>query len=342
MERYFRYEAAGDQYTGRVVAGLPINCANLAILPPHFENGDDTTVLNILKLMFPIAYQHSHLHGVLHLLLSSLVFHYDFLVDLLPSNHPLFSTTLFVDPTVRSQLNINIVSSLESSKMYPTGVPPHVELLKQIAKNGNAILALPSVIFDSIKKLMDENGVASGQITRQYFELTLQQTVAKAIEDTLGSSRRNDQTSAKDAESESINCPIPESFSFPSVDVASAWTLWWYGNPARKYPPFCKIKTIDIAAKNERKAFYEWKFLMDKMSAFYKLTTGKDLNCVSNPFAAAESFAVAKRMLEPLKHLTSRKRKRRDEQLRVATAVRLVRQLKLNGEDSSGNSFRFS
>ncbi|CAK4739790.1 unnamed protein product, partial [Aphanomyces euteiches] len=74
---------------------------------------------------------------------------------------------------------------------------------------------------------------------------------------------------------------------------------------------------------------------MDKMSAFYKLTTGKDLNCVSNPFAAAESFAVAKRMLEPLKHLTSRKRKRRDEQLRVATAVRLVRQLKLNGEDSS-------
>ncbi|KAG6942611.1 hypothetical protein JG687_00018966 [Phytophthora cactorum] len=41
QDRYFRYEAAGDQYLGRVVAGLPRNSAEFAVLPPHFEDPTD-------------------------------------------------------------------------------------------------------------------------------------------------------------------------------------------------------------------------------------------------------------------------------------------------------------
>lgn len=37
QDRYIRYEAAGDQYLGRVVAGLPLNSPSCAVPPPHLE-----------------------------------------------------------------------------------------------------------------------------------------------------------------------------------------------------------------------------------------------------------------------------------------------------------------
>ena len=44
QDRYIRYESAGDQYLGRVVAGLPLNGAVFALLPPHFVQNDDDVV----------------------------------------------------------------------------------------------------------------------------------------------------------------------------------------------------------------------------------------------------------------------------------------------------------
>jgi hypothetical protein len=40
-EHYLQFEKAGDQYLGRVVSGLDINDVSFAILPPHFECGDN-------------------------------------------------------------------------------------------------------------------------------------------------------------------------------------------------------------------------------------------------------------------------------------------------------------
>ena len=37
---YLRYEAAGDREVGRIVAGLPIDSPNFAILPPFFDDPD--------------------------------------------------------------------------------------------------------------------------------------------------------------------------------------------------------------------------------------------------------------------------------------------------------------
>jgi hypothetical protein len=41
QNRYLRYEAAGDQYVGRTVCGLPVDDAQFAALPPLFENHSD-------------------------------------------------------------------------------------------------------------------------------------------------------------------------------------------------------------------------------------------------------------------------------------------------------------
>ncbi|EGZ28656.1 hypothetical protein PHYSODRAFT_377683, partial [Phytophthora sojae] len=53
QDRYFRYEAAGDQFLGRVGVGLPLNSAGFAILPPHFKDNTDPVVREGVKSMFP-------------------------------------------------------------------------------------------------------------------------------------------------------------------------------------------------------------------------------------------------------------------------------------------------
>ncbi|KAF1793909.1 hypothetical protein GQ600_16797 [Phytophthora cactorum] len=54
QDRYFRYEAAGDQYLGRVVAGLPQNSAQFAVLPPHFEDPRDLFVVDCGTLLLAL------------------------------------------------------------------------------------------------------------------------------------------------------------------------------------------------------------------------------------------------------------------------------------------------
>ncbi|CAN0513534.1 unnamed protein product, partial [Phaeothamnion confervicola] len=40
QDRYIRYEAAGDQYMGRTVSGLPLSSHDFCVLPPHLKKLD--------------------------------------------------------------------------------------------------------------------------------------------------------------------------------------------------------------------------------------------------------------------------------------------------------------
>ncbi|EGZ29151.1 hypothetical protein PHYSODRAFT_474642, partial [Phytophthora sojae] len=104
QDRYFRYEAAGDQFLGRVVAGLPVNDSKFAILPPHFRNNSDDEIKSCLAAMFPGLVDELNLSDTLRLCLASLVQHADFLVNHLSTNHPLLSTFVFTNPTVLNNL----------------------------------------------------------------------------------------------------------------------------------------------------------------------------------------------------------------------------------------------
>lgn len=92
QDGYFRYEAAGDQFLGRVVVGLPIDKSTFAVLPPYFADEDDPDVQCCLELTFPGMYGDARLRQILSRCAASLVQHTDFLVDHLPPNHPLKST----------------------------------------------------------------------------------------------------------------------------------------------------------------------------------------------------------------------------------------------------------
>jgi hypothetical protein len=73
LDRYLRYEGAGDQFVGRTVAlmGL-LSSWKFMVLPPHFVCDVSADVLRL----FPIISSVPTLLPVLSLCLASVVYHY--------------------------------------------------------------------------------------------------------------------------------------------------------------------------------------------------------------------------------------------------------------------------
>lgn len=81
LKRYMHYEKAGDQFLGRVIAGLPLNSSKFACLPPHFDIICPPVVDDCLRLMFPSLVHLPALTSVLKLCLASLVYHSQYLLN---------------------------------------------------------------------------------------------------------------------------------------------------------------------------------------------------------------------------------------------------------------------
>ncbi|KAG7365708.1 hypothetical protein IV203_028378 [Nitzschia inconspicua] len=143
QDRYLRYEAAGDQYCGRTVTGLPMTQPEFAILPPHFQQRSsliDTMIRTCFPSLPSCAVQ------VAEFALASVVWHVEFLEQTLPPNHRLFFTPIFRDREQLMELKSLVTCRLNSpgDTIVATGVPPHISILQHmysLAKNVNDVFA---------------------------------------------------------------------------------------------------------------------------------------------------------------------------------------------------------
>ncbi|KAF1791912.1 hypothetical protein GQ600_1675 [Phytophthora cactorum] len=120
--RMFDTEAAGDRVVGRFVAGLPYETPDFAILPPFFDTVDDN-VWNGISICYPNAperfniYMHVHagFTGTSHGALEA-------------NDHLLFSTSLFRDTTLLSELKPKVVCQRwqTGDAIRASGIPPHL------------------------------------------------------------------------------------------------------------------------------------------------------------------------------------------------------------------------
>lgn len=98
QDTYLRYESAGDQYVGRVVAGLPICSAKFSVLPPQFDCCMDE-VDEMRKSCFP------HLPDCMicccRYLAATLVCHLNFLEKFTTPTHPLQCLPCFTSPIIK-------------------------------------------------------------------------------------------------------------------------------------------------------------------------------------------------------------------------------------------------
>ncbi|ETN23834.1 hypothetical protein PPTG_00343 [Phytophthora nicotianae INRA-310] len=119
-DRYFRYESAGDQYLGRVVAGLPQNSSHFGELPPHFDDPLDDFVRKCTRNMFRVMAGDAHIAPVFQLCLASIAAHATFLRENLKSKHAVFMSYVFRNSDVLDQLT-TLLNTGESTWMRPTG-----------------------------------------------------------------------------------------------------------------------------------------------------------------------------------------------------------------------------
>lgn len=166
---YLRYEAAGDQYVGRTVTGLPIQSANFAILPPFFKCSVTDEISEAIKVAFPNLPLSCNRVG--EFALASLVFHRNWLHSTLPASltlHPIFSSRVL--DKLASLVECRLWKAGDS--ISPTGVPPHISIITafenlktQVAAQADTIQSLVLRIGDEFICILDQREIHTNTVT---------------------------------------------------------------------------------------------------------------------------------------------------------------------------------
>lgn len=127
-------------FVGRTVCGLPYDSHEFSILPPHFKESSPQ-IDKYVQVCFPGM--PANLNRVGEFTLASLVYHSGFLRRTLERTHPIFLTALFQDPDLLITLSPLVVcgSTISESRIQPTGIPPHISLLRESQNLKTKLLA---------------------------------------------------------------------------------------------------------------------------------------------------------------------------------------------------------
>jgi hypothetical protein len=152
----------GDQVCGRAATGLPLTDTSFANLPAHFLTADNglssqewEDILPGYSTYYPLSFRE-----VIPYLLASLVYHKDYLKDLQSNHprHPLFLQHVWtsgildkIKDRVGAGCNRNPVS-----KMFATGVPPHLVLANRIAEMQAGVDNLRFEIIGRLERLPED------------------------------------------------------------------------------------------------------------------------------------------------------------------------------------------
>lgn len=178
--RYLRYEAAGDQFVGRTVAGLPPCESAFATLPPFFIIRTPEVAATI-DLCFPQAPK--PIAEILEFALASVVYHSDFLHRTLPDRHPLFATALFrqeqLIPSLRHLIECRIPQ--QGDRIRATGLSPMTTVLQQISVVEKRMEILADVVKQispevsaAVVKVLEERSIQANMVTHTGLQQALQ------------------------------------------------------------------------------------------------------------------------------------------------------------------------
>jgi hypothetical protein len=210
----------------------------------------------------------------------------------------------------------------ESPWMQATGIPPHVEIYKQQKKILKCLDQLPLTLVDHISNLLDEKGVASGNITKEL----LRDTIKSLILDVRADASMPFSKQLLPQASQSYHLwggkfhILPEDFEFPSTDTLTAWKLWLFGNKTAGHPPYKNISSHDLSTRLKQQTYSNWSTMMKYITLHAEAQTGKKIPSDLTEVDAADLYKIAITTL-PIKQRQSHHRT-----LKMSTMLRLVRE----------------
>jgi len=365
MDRYSYFDAAGDQFVGRTVCGLPIMSPQFASLPPHWIQVDDA-VRESLAIAFPGAPE--TLHNVLLHCLASAVAHYEYLRELLGADHRLFRTSLFSNPDRMAQLRNNIRCGVQSDaelNLHATGVPPHVAIMHQLEEVRIGVRQVPAMVAQTVAErtaVVSMDGVAAAvraavseshrDILSELLRRTAGTYTSLCVVGMFLTHKCTGSASARTAAAAAVSVtmvpmytwtdgtkhPVPQSFALPKGTVLTAWVQYCCGDPAVQYPPLRSLLPTDMPTNAIRKRFSDFKWLMRKIEqqAERAHLMGVEMTIEE----ATRAYNICRGAVQ-VPELTEKRRKRRVGQMQWTSTVKVLRMsddmLNAANEDVSPN-----
>lgn len=271
QDRYLFSGSGGDQFTGRVVSGLPNTCSDFSTLPPHFITEVNISLSEWEEILPSYSRFSPHFKQVIIYLLASLIYHEKWLRDNLPNNHPLFSSFLFSSNKIRS---FSGFVSIKSDKLRPTGIPPHLTIsneLATVASNINQFkeeilsqcLQLPKSLTETLLAKFEINGAIpvtmdalSEYMNKIVKELkqsigTINQTTPITNSDTnLAPPKFNFFSWGLPGQQAKLHM-VPEKWTLPTTNMKNIWNLWWFGHLTDKIQPYRFLQRDDLVKQSQ-------------------------------------------------------------------------------------------
>jgi hypothetical protein len=273
-KKYVRYEAAADQFIGRILAMLDINSPDFAVLFPHFDTVDDT-VLAAVRSCFPDAPK--QMECVLIQCLASLVFHRGTLRRDLQKDHPLFKSVAFAQGVVDS-LAGRVALAFENDKVSPTGVPPHVSIQRQLRQVNESMESLPDRVRTAISEEFEQRALDSGSITRNVLEQMLEGMMVR-LKDSMNPQQvqpRQAEEGAADGQFQTWMVEgqlrrVPEDFVFDTtLPARTLFQLYCLGDQNAHIGPYRQLESRDFVSAEQKKRLSDMFALMRPVESALK------------------------------------------------------------------------
>ena len=272
-DRYFVTAAVGgaqDQYLGRILSGLSPDQQTFCILPPHFIKEEDI-VLQSIRSLFDLNSASPLFVGVLNKCLASIVFHAKKLKSILPSNHLIFQSMLFRNPTMIPSLEDALNSeSYSSDMMTATGIPPHIMVLREIR-------GMNTAVKEAIDKAFQDHSLAQPNVTRDWMDKTiapLQDAVTSLTRMVRSRYRDTGESTPSllfDGNLRRGNQRIPTSYRLPKMKFKQGWSFWLFGDAQNNIPPLQFVGVWELH-KSDWGKFRNYRRLMRKVENAVKIS----------------------------------------------------------------------
>lgn len=285
QDTYLRYEAAGDQYVGRTVCGLPLDHPNFSLLPPHFlaNSADINEVINVCFPGLP-----ENLRYIGEFSLASVIYHVNFLRQNLPATHCIFSNALFTQNYI--QKLYPLVKCCRSNepgvKIRATGIPPHIGIICNLDRVSENLLHVTSVVqetgqktVDGVIQVLEDHAIGAGTVTFNGLNSAINtctensklMDMVQKIMQTQVISQVPTQQNNNSTNSHQLHLVngamrrVPQDFKFPSCSILQLWQLWCLGDSEKKLPPFRLLEAKDMVNRTLQKRLNDVKFLLKKI-----------------------------------------------------------------------------
>jgi len=178
LDVYWHFGSVGDQYLGRILAGLNPLLPDFDILPPHWQLENpmgDSDVVEGMELTYgkSMMEEHSQFVPVLLRLFACIVYHSEALIRTMVQypGHDFNKLCILHRRPLLHQLQQKVTIK-PTNGLVATGIPPHVEhsrqltcLLERMDGVVNLLANQNSNLADTVKKAIDDHHWESGNVS---------------------------------------------------------------------------------------------------------------------------------------------------------------------------------